>query len=46
MGIFSHWAQLPDPVVGFIAGIGQFSACFVYVFATTSGLMYLGDLFI
>ncbi|XP_035702722.1 solute carrier family 46 member 3 [Folsomia candida] len=41
MGIFSHWAQLPDPVVGFIAGIGQFSACFVYVFATTSGLMYL-----
>ena len=44
MGILSYYFKLSDPVVGFVSGISQFSSCFLYAFATTSLMMYLGKL--
>lgn len=43
MGLLSHKLKMKDSWVGFIAGISQLASCFVYAYANTSLLMYLGE---
>lgn len=44
MGVLCSLLKLSDPVVGFIAGISQFSGSFTYAFAYNNLMIYLGML--
>ncbi len=42
MGVFCSLLKLSDPVIGFIAGLSQFAGCFMYTFAYSNLMIYLG----
>ncbi|CAG7822444.1 unnamed protein product [Allacma fusca] len=42
IGLLSYKLKFSDPLVGIICSISQFSACFVYAFAKSTAMMYLG----
>lgn len=42
MGVLCSLLKLSDPVVGFIAGISQFSGSFTYALAYNNLMIYLG----
>lgn len=44
MGVFCSLLKLSDPVIGFIAGVSQFGGSFMYAFAYTDLMIYLGKL--
>lgn len=44
MGVFCSLLKLSDPVIGFIAGLSQFAGCFMYTFAYSNLMIYLGML--
>jgi hypothetical protein len=43
MGILSYKLKLPDPLVGFIAGIFELFSQFVVAFANTGITLYFGE---
>lgn len=43
IGLLSYKLKFSDPLVGLICSVSQLSACFVYAFAHSTAMMFLGN---
>lgn len=43
VGIFSHKMKMDDAIIGVISCVSKILAGFIYAFATTTWMIYLGE---